>query len=272
MPWMPFWVADWLSDLKVRAMNVCARGVYIDLLAYQWREGSVPGDPKLVCRLTGCKPSEAREALTFFDPVEGRPGQVHNARLEAVRLEQIEMSLSNHKRAKHAADTRWGKKGPKAASPGHAPGMPGDCYSDSDSDSDPISRPSTAVAPRERELAADSFFAQQFWPLYPRKVSKKTAKRAFRKVHPDEWAAVLEDVKARIARDDQWRERQYVPHASTYLNQERWRDEWDAKGALPHGCRYCDARFETATAKAYHEENNCSDARRRRGKEDGDGA
>ena len=41
-PAFQFYPADWLADLQVRAMTYEERGVYIDLLAFCWREGSIP--------------------------------------------------------------------------------------------------------------------------------------------------------------------------------------------------------------------------------------
>ena len=64
----------------------------------------------------------------------------------------------------------------------------------------------------------------QFWNLYPRKVKKFVAMRTWNRLSKkeiDEIFKVLEDHMIR------WKETeiQYVPHASTWLNQKRWEDE-----------------------------------------------
>ena len=64
----------------------------------------------------------------------------------------------------------------------------------------------------------------QFWSLYPRKVKKFVARRTWNRLSKkeiDEIFKVLEDHMIR------WKETeiQYVPHASTWLNQKRWEDE-----------------------------------------------
>ena len=41
-PVMPFWAKDWLADSHVKAMSHHEKGCYIDLLAYNWAEGSLP--------------------------------------------------------------------------------------------------------------------------------------------------------------------------------------------------------------------------------------
>lgn len=64
-----------------------------------------------------------------------------------------------------------------------------------------------------------------FWNAYPRKVAKAAARQAFRramkKVSFDEIMVALADFRKAVA--DQ--EKRFIPHATTWLNQERWEDE-----------------------------------------------
>ena len=65
-----------------------------------------------------------------------------------------------------------------------------------------------------------------FWKAYPRKVSKQAALKAFEKIDVDD--ALLDKMLAAVAaqkESEQWQEERYIPHASTWLNQERWNDE-----------------------------------------------
>lgn len=65
----------------------------------------------------------------------------------------------------------------------------------------------------------------EFWRAYPRKVKKKSALAIWRRRKLDAIADVLlEDIKTRIAEDAQWKGG-YIPHPTTYLNQDRWEDE-----------------------------------------------
>lgn len=65
----------------------------------------------------------------------------------------------------------------------------------------------------------------RFWQAYPRKTNKHEAKKAFAKTNAnvDE---LITDVQQRLA-CGHWstREKNFIPHASTYLNQRRWEDE-----------------------------------------------
>ena len=82
---------------------------------------------------------------------------------------------------------------------------------------------------REREETQrieDSF--NRFWKLYPRKVGKKAARRAFEKVMRS--GVALETLVTALERQKcskQWTKDgvQFVPHPATWLNGERWEDE-----------------------------------------------
>lgn len=65
-----------------------------------------------------------------------------------------------------------------------------------------------------------------FWKAYPRKVSPAAAKKSFAKLKVDEdllnkMLKAIEQQK----KTDQWKDPKYIPHPSTWLNNERWEDE-----------------------------------------------
>ena len=64
----------------------------------------------------------------------------------------------------------------------------------------------------------------QFWNSYPRKVKKFVARRTWGRLTNKEIEEISKVLKDHIVR---WEETeiQYVPHASTWLNQKRWEDE-----------------------------------------------
>ena len=70
--------------------------------------------------------------------------------------------------------------------------------------------------------AAVSF--EMFWAAYPRKVCKKAAEAAWRKISPNAELAT-QIVSAVYAQRLDDRDRQYIPHPATWLNGERWTDE-----------------------------------------------
>jgi hypothetical protein len=66
----------------------------------------------------------------------------------------------------------------------------------------------------------------EFWSLYPRKIAKATARKAWSKLTAEQQ---LMAAKAIDTHCQYWRAKEteldFIPHASTWLNQERWEDE-----------------------------------------------
>ena len=67
---------------------------------------------------------------------------------------------------------------------------------------------------------------EQFWQQYPRKIGKLTAKRSWEKLSQENQQKALEAIvehrKYWSAKGTDW---EFIPHASTWLNQERFEDE-----------------------------------------------
>lgn len=88
------------------------------------------------------------------------------------------------------------------------------------------------TTPRERDPRFDEWYA-----LYPRKVARKAAEKAWAKLAPSD--ALVEQIMAGLrAQLPAWArkpksERQFIPHPSTWLNQMRWLDEGEAYGPVP---------------------------------------
>ena len=78
------------------------------------------------------------------------------------------------------------------------------------------------------ELYSEDF--SRFWKAYPSKKNKRTAALKFKKLRekkstPEFLAFLIEDIGCR-AKGHEWLKNNgdYIPHAATYLNQERWND------------------------------------------------
>jgi hypothetical protein len=69
---------------------------------------------------------------------------------------------------------------------------------------------------------------EQFWQHYPRKIAKRAAQKAFDRLTKQEQSDAVEAIEQHLA---YWKlkgtEMDYVPHASTWLNQGRWEDILD---------------------------------------------
>jgi hypothetical protein len=66
----------------------------------------------------------------------------------------------------------------------------------------------------------------EFWSLYPRKIAKATARKAWQRLTAEQQ---LMAAKAINAHCEYWKtketELEFIPHPATWLNQERWEDE-----------------------------------------------
>jgi hypothetical protein len=96
----------------------------------------------------------------------------------------------------------------------------------------------------------------RFWKCYPRRVGKRAALRAWRRIRPD--AATVEAILAAVARQKSWpkwheENGRFIPNPATWLNQGRWEDE------EPAGCNGFHA--------PHHESDAERQARRRRERE-----
>ena len=60
-----------------------------------------------------------------------------------------------------------------------------------------------------------------FWSIWPRKTAKQISEKAWYKLTASNQKKALQDFPKRYRNTP----KQFIPHASTYLNQERWEDE-----------------------------------------------
>jgi len=74
-----------------------------------------------------------------------------------------------------------------------------------------------------------------FWQAYPRKTgSKQKAEKSWARQDLDHIAdQLITNVTERAASDPRWSDRQYIPHPLTYLNNQRWNDEWTPQARRP---------------------------------------
>ena len=62
----------------------------------------------------------------------------------------------------------------------------------------------------------------QFWAVYPRKVDKQDARKAWNKVKSSEFAEVMNGLRAWARYWNIRREDEFIPYPSTWLNKRRW--------------------------------------------------
>lgn len=78
-----------------------------------------------------------------------------------------------------------------------------------------------------KTFSMQSYF-DRFWDAYPRKVAKKVAQQAWLKlkIKEDLFVEIMNAIEKQ-KKSKQWKKDggEFIPHPSTWLNQERWTDE-----------------------------------------------
>lgn len=116
---------------------------------------------------------------------------------------------------------------------------------------------------KNKENIKEKLF-DDFWKVYPRKVSKQEAIKSFNKIEN------IEKVIPKIIRavvylksTEQWQEERFIPHPTTFINQRRWEDveskslletfndEWNLK--VDNQKRYTDEELEQWHYETYGE-------------------
>jgi hypothetical protein len=97
-----------------------------------------------------------------------------------------------------------------------------------------MSAPAKAVArPKAKKPNTTEYF-EKFWIAYPKKVARSDAEKAWAKGNCDAMAEIIiADVMVREMKHKGWQDKQYIPHASTYLNGQRWTDDIIEQTAKP---------------------------------------
>jgi hypothetical protein len=89
------------------------------------------------------------------------------------------------------------------------------------------------------QLSADNFGA--FWQLYPRRVAKLDAQRAWARLTSQQRSECLARLPLHV---DYWHGtetlRQFIPHPATFLNGRRWEDEIEDNYAPLRDMGQCD--------------------------------
>lgn len=86
----------------------------------------------------------------------------------------------------------------------------------------------------------------EFWSAYPRKVSKAQCEAIWVRKKLDREADTILARLKRFKASQQWQEERFIPHPSTFLNQERWRSEPPAAPSKPGELRLRETTAEDA--------------------------
>lgn len=86
---------------------------------------------------------------------------------------------------------------------------------------------------KKKEYPPDPNF-DKFWEVYPKKVAKMDARKAWEELSPDD--DLVQKIISAVKRQrdwPQWRDKQYIPYPATWLRGRRWEDTLDDDSRQP---------------------------------------
>lgn len=136
--YLPLFVGDFLASTAT--WTGPERGLYLQLLAFQWTSGPLPCDQDRLALVLHYEPKEFRRLWPVMSgKFKNGDGALTNPRLEAVRAKNAEVNASRIARATAASNARWNAPSIAKASSKESPNDP--CVIPSDpirSDPNPI--------------------------------------------------------------------------------------------------------------------------------------
>ncbi|MGH8219951.1 MAG: hypothetical protein ACREUT_15520 [Steroidobacteraceae bacterium] len=107
-PFLPLFFGDFLASTSEWEGE--ERGLYLLLLGYEWSLGSLPAEPRRLCKLVGWDWNLFEQCWqrvgTKFVPDGER---LRNARLEAHRTKAAQIAARNAQAGRRGAQARWGR-------------------------------------------------------------------------------------------------------------------------------------------------------------------
>lgn len=227
-PAFQFYPQDYLASAKVAEMSLEEEGAYIRLICYCWTAGSIPADPERCARLIGkgCSISVATAVQRAFNESPTDPQRLVHERVEKEREKQFLHRQNASKAGQKSAALRLQKHVTANVTPDAATGLNGRSTgvkrkvnsSSSSSDEDVCDL---------NDMPAVQF--EQFWKVYPRKINKQGAFKAWSKAVKKTDAQTIIDGASRYSQQCVGKEPEYIAHAATWLNACRWTDEPESK-------------------------------------------
>lgn len=198
LPPMPLMVEEIMDDGFCRGLSDADFGRYMRMLCRQWLEGAVPADAGKTVMDAGLDhASEGPTAKLLEEKFMVRDGLAVNPRLDEVRRKRLDLA------EKRRANGRLGGR--------------------------PKNKKKAARKPSGASPEPTAGFAR-FWAEYPRKVSKGQASKTWTKLKLEAKADEVIGGLRRCVQSKDWRGREskYLPHASSWLNNEGWLDQPDS--------------------------------------------
>lgn len=230
LPYMQLYVADYLADTP--HLTTEEHGAYLLLLFSYWQTGKPLRVDRLAhtSRLSNERWTIVERTLNeFFKEVDGvwihirvekdleKVAAKSGKNSEAGKASAAARALAKQQLERLASEGNSANVGTSVERPLNERSTIEDTDTDIDTDLHQKN-----LAKFDQKSAFDIF-----WKLYPRKVSKTPSEKKFMTKCKDSetFASIIRSVGEHIQHAWNLSEMQFIPHASAWLNQERWNDE-----------------------------------------------
>lgn len=241
--WMPIYWGDYHKDTG--HLSTLEHGAYFLLIGHYWATGKplVDNDETLsrICRLSMKEWRRVRPALAGLFKI--KDSDWHHTRIDKELTKQA-LGYEKRRNAAQASNAKQGKTGHNAsrnASPSEdtmRTQLEPEPEPDKSSDEDLKNKCSPRVraqSPRQKAMPKETAHLEAsfelFWLGYPRKERKGRARKSY--ISALQNGAKHEEIIAgleRFSAAKPWGSPEYIPHPSSWLNDERWRDDYQAAG------------------------------------------
>ena len=210
LPYMQLYVSDYLADTA--HLSASQHGAYMLLLMNYWQRGKPLDNSNdrlaFVARLSPEEWLETKSVLAEFFQIDGDTWSHSRIErdLQGVRERSAKASYAGKRSSVQRSFNDRSTNVQRSIN-----------QEEEEEDKEEDIKETIRTFPSESDF-------NLFWNSYPRKTAKGAAKMAWLKALKKEKAQVIIEAACRFA-EDKNRDPSFTPHASTWLNQERWADE-----------------------------------------------
>lgn len=203
-PWMPLYVADYLADTA--HLSAAESGAYLHLIMHYWLKGGLPTDHQQLAKIARMSFKQFNRALPVIAPFFGFDWS--HKRID----QELEKARDLSEKRRDAVAQRKDR-----------------CNTNEPTNVEQLNTQSQSQLPTNKKTKntplppsrGDDGFAL-FWEVYPLKVGKGDAVKAWKKALKKTSADEIVSAVKRFAWPD---DKKFIPHPASWLNAERWADE-----------------------------------------------
>lgn len=216
-PWMPLYVSDFINSEEVIAMPDDACGIYIKLLCHNWDKGDLPANPDMLAKIVRRNPRSFRRLWPIIQHLfpEYSPGRLTNHRV----MNELKRADDRSEKSSNAVKVRESKRSNDDASQHSTTHNSTADHKEHTPAATPLGLVSSEPTKR--------FNLEAVYDEYPRKIGKTPglAKLAKQIKTDADYEIVMRGVVAfAVAMESERRPSEKIPHFSTWVHQEQWRD------------------------------------------------